>query len=49
MKNFHIAFHILNGGEAVPPTYQYIHCHIIFDVKMEDFHRKAHLLQVVTP
>jgi hypothetical protein len=41
MKNFRIAFKILNGEESVPPTYQYIHCHMIFDVKMEDFRRKA--------
>jgi hypothetical protein len=24
-----------------PPTYQYILCHMIVDVKMEDFRRKA--------
>jgi hypothetical protein len=24
-----------------PPTYQEIHSHIIFDVKMEDFRRKT--------
>jgi hypothetical protein len=41
MKNVRIAFKILNGEESVPPTYQEIHCHMIFDVKMEDFRRKA--------
>jgi hypothetical protein len=41
MKNFRIAFKILNGEESVPPNYQEIRCHIIFDVKMEDFRRKA--------
>jgi hypothetical protein len=41
MKNFRIAFKILNGEEAPPPTYQEIRCHMIFDVKMEDFWRKA--------
>jgi hypothetical protein len=41
MKNVRIAFKILNGEEAVPPTYQQITCHMIFDVKMEDFRRKA--------
>jgi hypothetical protein len=41
MKNGRIAFQILNGDEAVPPTYQDIRCHMIFDVKMEDFCRKA--------
>jgi hypothetical protein len=41
MKNVRIAFKILNGEESVPPTYQEILCHMIFDVKMEDFRRKA--------
>jgi hypothetical protein len=37
MINVRIAFKILNGNESVPPTYQEIRCHVIFDVKMEDF------------
>jgi hypothetical protein len=41
MKNARIAFKILNGKESVPPNYQEIRCHMIFDVKMEDFRRKA--------
>jgi hypothetical protein len=41
MKNVRIAFKILNGEESVPPTYQEIHCHMIYDVKMEDFRRNA--------
>jgi hypothetical protein len=41
MKNVRIAFKILNVEESIPPTYQEIRCHIIFDVKMEDFRRKA--------
>jgi hypothetical protein len=41
MKNVRIAFKILNGEEPVPPAYQEIRCHMIFDVKMEDFRRKA--------
>jgi hypothetical protein len=41
MKNVRISFKILNGEEEVPPTYQDIFCHVIFDVKMEGFHRKA--------
>jgi hypothetical protein len=36
-----IAFKILNGEESAPPTYQEIRCHMIFDVKMEDFRRNA--------
>jgi hypothetical protein len=41
MENVRIALQILNGEEAVPPTYQDIRCHMIFDAKMEDFRRKA--------
>jgi hypothetical protein len=41
MKNVKISFKIINGEEPVPPTYQEICCHMIFDVKMEDFRRKA--------
>jgi hypothetical protein len=41
MKNVRIAFKILNGEESIPPTYQEIRCNMIFDVKMEDFRRKA--------
>jgi hypothetical protein len=37
MNNVRIAFKVLNGEEAIPPTYQEIRCHMIFDVKMEDF------------
>jgi hypothetical protein len=41
MKNVRIAFKILNGEESPPPNYQEIRSHMIFDVKMEDFRRKA--------
>jgi hypothetical protein len=41
MKNFRIAFKIINGEESAPPTYKEIRCHMIFDVKMEDFRRNA--------
>jgi hypothetical protein len=41
MKNVRIAFKTINGEESVPPTYQEIRCHMIFDVKMEDFRRNA--------
>jgi hypothetical protein len=41
MKNVRIAFKILNGTESFPTTYQEIRCYLIFDVKMEDFYRKA--------
>jgi hypothetical protein len=41
MRNVCIVFQILYGDEDVPPTYQEIRCHMIFDVNMEDFRRKV--------
>jgi hypothetical protein len=41
MQNIRIAFKISNRDEYVPPTYQEIHYHMIFDTKMEDFHRNT--------
>ena len=36
-----MAFNILEGGKEPPVGYQKIRCHMIFDVKMKDFRRKA--------
>ncbi|KAL7487373.1 hypothetical protein ACHAW6_012976 [Cyclotella cf. meneghiniana] len=44
MKNVHVAVDILADGIALPPDCQYMRCHMIFDVKMEDFCRKVHLV-----
>ena len=44
MKNVRVAFHILPNGERAPNGYQRIHCHMVFDVKMENFQRKARLV-----
>jgi hypothetical protein len=41
MNNIRSAFKVMNDEEAIPPTYQEIRCHVIFEVKMEDFCRKA--------
>jgi hypothetical protein len=41
MKNVQITFKIMNGKEPVPLTFQDIHCHMIFDVRIEDLRRKA--------
>jgi hypothetical protein len=38
------AFEILPEGQNVPVGYQKIPCHMVFDVKMEDFKRKACLV-----
>jgi hypothetical protein len=44
MKEVCIAFNILPGGHFVPIGYQKMPCHIIFDVKIEDFRQKARLV-----
>jgi hypothetical protein len=44
MSKVRIAFQLLDGGENPPPTFQEIRCHLVFDVKMEDFQRKARLV-----
>jgi hypothetical protein len=44
MKEVRKAFDILPDDTTVPIGYQKIPCHMIFDVKMEDFKRKARLV-----
>ena len=44
MENVLVAFNVLADGVAPPPDHQYIRCHMIFDVKMEDFRCKARLV-----
>ena len=44
MKNVKVAFKILEDGENPPPGYQFVRCHLVFDIKMEDFRRKARLV-----
>jgi hypothetical protein len=44
MKNVHIALDILEDGLLPPDDYKFVCCHMVFDVKMEDFCRKARLV-----
>jgi len=44
MKNVKIAFDILEDGVDAPRGHKQIRCHMIFDIKMEDFRRKARLV-----
>ena len=44
LKSVKVAFKILDDNESIPPGYQEINCHFVFDVKMEDFRRKARLV-----
>jgi hypothetical protein len=44
MREVRIAFNILPDGGSTPIGYQKIPCHMVFDVKMEDFRQKARLV-----
>ena len=44
MKNVKVAFHILHNGKKAPNGYHYVNCHMLFNVKIEDFRRKACLV-----
>ncbi len=44
MKNVSIAFDALEDGRNVPHGFQFVKCHMIFDIKMEDFCCKACLV-----
>ena len=44
MENVKIVFPLISKGEKPPNGFQYINCHMVFVIKMEDFQRKAHLV-----
>ncbi|KAL7474258.1 hypothetical protein ACHAW6_000239, partial [Cyclotella cf. meneghiniana] len=44
MKNVCVAFDVLPDGVPPPSDHQYMKCHMIFDLKMEDFDCKARLV-----
>ena len=35
MKNVRVAFEVFEDEDAIPPPYQQINCHMVFDIKME--------------
>ena len=39
-----VAFEVMDDDEVPPPTFQEIRCHLVFDVKMENFQCKARLV-----
>ena len=41
MTNVRVAFDILKDGDRAPIGHKQINCLLIYDVKMEDFKRKA--------
>ena len=44
MTNVRVAFDILKDGDRAPIGHKQINCHLIFDVKMEDFRRKTRIV-----
>ena len=44
MTNVRVAFEILKDGDHTPIGHKQINCHLIYDVKMEDFRCKARLV-----
>jgi hypothetical protein len=40
----HVAVKILDYGKIVPPTFQHTHCHLVFNLKIENFHQKARII-----
>ncbi len=44
MKDVRIAIKCLNPGERAPLDYKWIKCHMIFDIKIENFRRKARMV-----
>jgi hypothetical protein len=44
MAKVRIAFKTLGNDEQVPPTFQQMRCHMVDEVKMENFQRKARLV-----
>ena len=37
MEKVRVAFEILPDGKSVPIDHQFVQCHIVFDIKIEDF------------
>ena len=39
-----LALEVLPDGKSVPIGHQFVQCHMVFDVKMEDFRQMARLV-----
>ena len=44
MTKVGVAFQVMSGDLEAPPFLQEIRCHLVFDIEMEDFQRKARLV-----
>ena len=41
MKNVRVAFDILDGDKPIPVGYQFMKCHLVFDIKLDSLRRKV--------
>ena len=48
MATVSVAFDVLHDGREIPPAYQFMKCHVIFDVKMDSFKRKCRMVAGAT-
>ena len=44
MENVRVASEVLPDVKSVPTGYQFVQCHMVLDIKMEDFRQKARLV-----
>ena len=44
MENVKITFLTIPEGKKPPNGFQHVNCHMVFNIKMEDFHRKVSLV-----
>jgi hypothetical protein len=44
MNNVRVAFKILKDGIEIPPGYQFMKCHLIFDMKFDGFKFKSRMV-----
>jgi hypothetical protein len=44
VSNVKVAFRILHDEQVIPPGYQYMDCHLVFDVKFDGFKFKARMV-----
>ena len=44
MEDVRVAFEALSDRKPVPKGHQFVQCHMVFDINIEDFRHKARLL-----
>ena len=44
MENVRVVFEVLPGQKSVPIGHQFVQCHMVFDIKMDNFRQKGRLV-----